>query len=391
MTSNRICELHSVGLGYRRAAEPYAVSDSQGQRVPRFFAPGRANLIGEHTDHTDGLVLPVAIDRGVTLDADLGGDEIVLVSADAEGKVRLRADGSEVPERGWGRFVAAVAAELADLDRTPVGMHGELRSDLPQGAGLSSSAALEVVLATALAAAADLELAPLDLAAACRRAERRAVGVPSGIMDQAASVLGRADHAVLLDCGRLEYRFVPLPADHVLLIADSGVRRQLETSGYAQRSAELGQALHVLDGRRPCEIGVEDLDDLLAGLDDVPARRLRHVVTENERVRQTEAALAEGRLDDLGLLFVAGHASLRDDYEVTIPELDRLVELAVDGGATAARMTGGGFGGAVIALVREELVEPVEAALADGYERDFPTRRLQVHRCRAADGARRLA
>lgn len=359
--------------------------------MPRFFAPGRANLIGEHTDHTDGLVLPVAIDRGVTLDADLGGDQIVLVSADAEGEVRVRADGSEVPVEGWGRFVAAVAAELAALGRSPVGMRGELRSDLPQGAGLSSSAALEVVLATALAAAADLDLAPLDLAAACRRAERRAVGVPSGIMDQAASVLGRADHAVLLDCGTLEYRHVPLPADHVLLIADSGVRRQLETSGYAQRSAELGEALHVLQGRRPCEVDVEDLDELLAGLDEVPARRLRHVVTENERVRQTEAALADGRLDDLGLLFAAGHASLRDDYEVTVPELDRLVDLAVDGGATAARMTGGGFGGAIIALAREDRVGRLEATLADGYGRDFPDRRLQMHRCRAADGARRLA
>ena len=209
-------------------------------------------------------------------------------------------------------------------------------------------------------------------------------------MDQAASVLGRAGHAVLLDCGTLAYRYVSLPPDHVVLIADSGVRRRLETSGYAQRSAELAQALPVLDGRRPCEVGVEDLDDLLAGLDEVPARRLRHVVTENERVRRTEAALADGRLDDLGRLFAAGHASLRDDYEVTIPELDRLAELATAGGATAARMTGGGFGGAVIALVRDDRVDAVEAALADGYGRDFPHRRLQVHRCHAADGARRL-
>ncbi|MFA9447090.1 galactokinase [Egicoccus sp. AB-alg6-2] len=358
--------------------------------MPRYLAPGRANLIGEHTDHTDGLVLPVAIDRGVTLEVDLGGDAIALRSADADGEVEVPADGSHTPEQGWGRFVAAVAAELAQAGRRPVGMRGALSSDLPQGAGLSSSAALEVVLGLALADAAEFEIAPLELASLCRRAERRAVGVPSGIMDQAASILGRADHAVLLDCGSLEYRHVPLPGDHVLLVADSGVRRQLETSGYAQRSEELAAALPVLEGRRPSEVDVEELDQLLAGVPEVPARRLRHVVTENERVRQTEQALHEGRLDDLGRLFTAGHASLRDDYEVTIPELDRLVELAREGGATAARMTGGGFGGAIIALVPSDRVTAVEATIRDGYGRDYPQHPLQLHRCRIADGARRL-
>ncbi|GGI03524.1 galactokinase [Egicoccus halophilus] len=359
--------------------------------MPRFHAPGRANLIGEHTDHTDGLVLPVAIDRGVTLEVEIGGDAIELTSADAAGTVAVPADGSRAPQAGWGRFVAAVAGELDALGRPAVGMRGELRSDLPQGAGLSSSAALEVVLALGLCHAAGFELPPLELAALGRRAERRAVGVPSGIMDQAASVLGRADHAVLLDCGSLAYRHVPLPSDHVLLVADSGVRRQLETSGYAQRAEELAAALPVLAGRNPATVDVEDLDELLAGLPDVPARRLRHVVTENERVRQTEAALRDGRLEDLGLLFAAGHASLRDDYEVTIPELDRLVQLARGGGATAARMTGGGFGGAIVALVREDRVAAVEAAIRDGYGAEYPQHALRLHRCRVADGARRLS
>ncbi|MEX2548731.1 MAG: galactokinase [Nitriliruptoraceae bacterium] len=358
--------------------------------MARYFAPGRANLIGEHTDHTDGLVLPVAIDRGVTLDAEPGGSTITLRSADADDEVHVAADGSEMPVSGWGRFVAAVAAELTDAGRTPVGLRGSLRSDLPQGAGLSSSAALEVVLATALAAAAELAIEPLALAALCRRAERRAVGVPSGIMDQAASVLGRAGHAVLLDCGSLAHRYVPMPADHLLLIADSGVRRQLETSGYAQRSEELAAALPVLDGRNPSTVSLAELEPLLAGVADVPARRLRHVVTENERVRQAEAALHEGHLAELGRIFAAGHASLRDDYEVTIPELDRLVELARAGGATAARMTGGGFGGAIIALVPDDRVVQVEDAIRDGYRHDFPERPLEMHRCRAADGARQL-
>lgn len=355
-----------------------------------FRAPGRANLIGEHTDHTDGLVLPAAIDRAVVLEAELGGDRIELTSEDAGAPVLLPADGSSAPGSAWGRYVAAVAAELAAAGRAPVGLTGRLTSDLPQGAGLSSSAALEVVVAIALCEAAGFHLPHLELAALCRRAEHAAVGVPSGIMDQAASLLGRADHAVLLDCGTLQYRHVPLPSDHVLLMVDSGVRRRLESSGYAQRTNELAAALPVLDGRRPSEVAPAELDDLLTTLEAVPARRLRHVVTENARVTATEQALRDGDLDRVGELFDAGHASLRDDFEVTIPELDTLVELAREAGATAARMTGGGFGGAIIALVAEALVAPVAEEVRLGYARAHPTRTATIHVCRAADGATRI-
>jgi galactokinase len=352
-----------------------------------FRAPGRANLIGEHTDHTDGLVLPAAIDRGVTLAAELGGERIRLVSDDADGAVDVRADGTDVPAEGWGRFVAAVAAELSAVGRPAIGLQGRLRSDLPQGAGLSSSAALEVVMAVALCAAAELTLGPLELAALCRRAEHRAVGVPSGIMDQAASVLGAADHAVLLDCGTLEHELVPLPRDHTLLIVDSGVRRQLETSGYAQRTEELAAALPVLGGRRPADVAPEELPALLADVDPVPARRLRHVVTENQRVREVVAALRAGELDQVGALFAAGHASLRDDYEVSVPELDTLVELSVEAGATAARMTGGGFGGAIVTLAPTDRSEAIADAVLIGYARRHPARRATVHACQAAAGA----
>jgi galactokinase len=353
----------------------------------RFRAPGRANLIGEHTDHTDGLVLPAAIDRAVIVEAELGGPVIDLTSSGAPEPVRVPAAGSERPERGWGRFVAAVVAELAALGRAPVGLRGQVTSDLPQGAGVSSSAALEVAVATALCAAADLRLEPLDLAAACRRAERRAVGVPSGIMDQAAAVLGREGHAIRLDCGTLEHREVPLPADHVLLLVDSGVQRQLEGSGYGQRTRELAAALPVLGGRRPSEVGLDELEGLLVGLDAVPARRLRHVITENARVRATEAALLAGDLTRVGELFDEGHRSLRDDFEVTVPELDTLVALARQHGATAARMTGAGFGGAIVALVREDLVDVVARRVVDGYGDAHPTRTATALRCRAADGA----
>ena len=356
-----------------------------------FHAPGRANLIGEHTDHTDGLVLPTAIDRGVTLEGALGGGRIVLTSDAVDGVVDVAADGSEMPASGFGRFVAAVAAELDAAGRERVGLTGSLTSDLPQGAGLSSSAALEVVVAIALSEAAAFELAPVELAALCRRAEHRAVGVPSGIMDQAASVLGRADHAVLVDCGTLAYETVPMPAGHALLIMDTGVRRQLESSGYGQRTEELKAALPVLAGRRPAEVDPEELPGLLAQLEAVPARRLRHVVTENARVRATVDAFRADDRARIGELFAAGHASLRDDFEVSVRELDAMVELAVDAGATAARMTGGGFGGAAIALVVEDRLKEVAEVVEARYRGRFPDREPALYRCTAAEGARRLA
>jgi galactokinase len=354
-------------------------------------APGRVNLMGEHTDYSGGLVLPAAIDRSVRLECDAGGDRILLTSDRFDDPVDVSATGEDAPPSGWGRYVAAVAAELDLLGRPGVGLSGKVTSDLPDGAGLSSSAALEVGVALALCAAADFDVAPLDLAGAAQRAEHRAVGVPSGIMDQAASLLGRADHAVLLDCGSLEHRLVPLPADLALLIVDSGVSRRLEDSGYGRRRAELEEALGVLGGAAPSAVGPDEAAELAAaaGLGDVPSRRLRHVVTENARVRAVEAELTAPRGPDferLGRLFAEGHASLRDDFEVSIPELDLLVELAVDSGAMAARMTGGGFGGAIVALVERERVDEVGAAVTAAYE-GRTGRTAAVHVCRAADGA----
>jgi galactokinase len=307
----------------------------------RFWAPGRVNLIGEYTDLVGGLVLPVALDLGIRLDV-VAADETALVSADVD-------DGT-----GWRRYVDAVEEELAALGRPPVGMMGELRSTLPIGAGLSSSAALEVVLALGFCAVADFTLPPLELAQVARRVEHRAVGVPCGLMDQAACVLGRAGGAVLLDTGTLEHELVPLPPGLAIAIVDSGVRRRLEDSGYATRQRELA--------------------------DRMPSR-VRHVETENERVLETVVALRAGDRGRLGEIFRAGQESLRVDLEVTIPELDRLVELALANGAVAARMTGGGFGGAIVALVDE-------AEAADFAAKMAPSGRVRV--CRASDGAREL-
>jgi galactokinase len=228
--------------------------------------------------------------------------------------------------------VTAVAVELG----VDAGFRGRVLSDLPAGAGLSSSAALEVAVALALCDSARLDIDRLELAEACRRAEERAVGVPCGLLDQAASLLSRAGHALFLDCGTGEHRHVPFPADLELLIADSGTPRRLQESGYAERRAEV-------------EAG--------------DPRRLRHVRSENERVLEVVSALENGDRAALARAFAASHASLRDDFEVSTPALDRLVAHAVAAGAIAARMTGGGFGGSIVALVEKGSGERIGARL----------------------------
>jgi galactokinase len=317
----------------------------------RFWAPGRVNLIGEFTDLAGGVALPAALDLGITLVAE-PAPTIELRSRELDETVSLAADGSGAAS-GFGRYVSGVAAELALLGRAPVGLRGELTSTLPVGAGLSSSAALEIVVGIALCAVADFELEPLELALAAQRAAHRAVGVPSGILDEAACLFGREGHAVLFDFASLEHELVALPAGVSLVIADSGVSRRLEHSGYTTRKREIGE-------RMP--------------------RRIRHLETENVRVRHVVDALRAEDLTRVGELFREGHESLRDDFDVSIPELDRLVALAYEHGAYAARMTGGGFGGAIVALVADD-----DAA---AFAERFPAR---TWISAASDGAREVA
>jgi galactokinase len=339
-------------------------------------------------------VLPVALDRGVRIDA-VPAALISLRSRQRRGAALCAADGGPLGKapRGWSRYVAAVAAELAPLGRPPVGLEGEITSTLPIGTGLSSSAALEIAVAIALCAVADFRLEPMELARAAQRAEHRAVNVPSGIMDQAASLLGRAGHALFLDSGSLEHDHVRLPSALALVVVYSGVSRRLEDSGYAKRRRELMEALAALrggggDARR---ITVADVEEL--GLASAPARRLRHVVSENDRVRETVRLLrdpSDRHLDRLGDVFREGHESVRRDFEATTAELDLLVALAYENGARAARMTGGGFGGSIVALADAGKAATLAAdVLADYLARSG--RRGSAIICRPSDGARELA
>ncbi len=299
--------------------------------MKRFRAPGRVNLIGEHTDYTGGLVLPVALDRAVTIACEPAEHTVL-----------------ESPIGGFEPYVAAVAFELDALGRRPAGIAGSISSDLPVGAGLSSSAALEVAVALALCDAAAFELAPAELIRACQRAELRAVGVPCGPMDQAVSLLGRAGHALLLDCSDLSYEHIALPPGLGILVIDSGTRRNLADTAYAVRRQEIERGLA---GAR----------------DTVALKRMRHLETENARVIEAAGALRRGDGAALGPILSAGHASLRDDLEVSTPQLDLLVALALEHGAWGARMTGGGFGGAIVAVAPVGITDQLGADVAAAY------------------------
>jgi galactokinase len=359
-------------------------------------APARVNLIGEHTDYSGGLVLPVAVDLGTTVTwAPAAGATIRLRSAAFGDSVELSADGPPpIPREGWSRYVAAVARLLHERGAPLTGLDGEIVSTVPIGAGMSSSAALTVSVGLALTSAASYELPRIELARLAQAAERLAVGVPVGLMDPASSLLGREGHALLLDCGSEEHRLVPLPPGIALVVFDSGVRHALEASGYGDRRLELERALSAIGTDRPSSLSAAEAEAkaVAAGVDDVARRRLRHVVTENERVREVVAALERpsgADLPALGRLFREGHDSLRVDFEVSIPELDLLVDLAYDHGAIAARMIGGGFGGSVLALAREDQAPGVADAVTRGYA-DRAGREATPYVCASVDGAHEI-
>ena len=341
-------------------------------------APGRVNLIGEHTDYNDGLVLPAAIDLEIWIAFLPTGDRIVeLTSLETgrSGRIDLDQIGSR---RGrWIDYVSGTAWALAEAGQPTYGFRGISASSLPVSAGLSSSAAIELASAWALSGPDGPAVDGMTLARLCQRAENQFVGVNSGLMDQFASSLGRAGAAMLLDCRSLEHRPVPLPLeDHQLVVCHTGSSRRLEASQYNARRAQCERAVMVLAEQGLPVRSLRDvtpamLPDLRRRLDGEGFRRAEHVVLENERVTATVEALHAADLATVGRLWASSHASLRDLYEVSSPELDALVEIAgaVDGVA-AARMTGAGFGGCTVNLVRRDAVDRLIEVVA----RDYPAR-----------------
>ena len=313
----------------------------------KVFAPGRVNLIGDHTDYTGGLVMPMAIDLGTTVEGERGGDWVHLFSdisaADAELPLDIEDPRDVIPE--WARYVAGVVSVI----RPEAGFTGRALTTLPVGAGLSSSAALEVGVALALG----FEGSKVDLALACQEAEQRATSVPCGVMDQLASAAGVAGHALLIDCTTLEVEPVPMPPDVEVVVMHSGQSRALVDSEYAERRASCEAAEAIIGPLRHATL--EDA----ARIEDLQLRvRARHVISENARVRRFAEALRAGRMDECGELMVESHLSLANDFEVSTHKLDLLMaSLGATPGVFGARLTGAGFGGCVVALTEPGAID----------------------------------
>ncbi len=357
-------------------------------------APGRVNLIGEHTDYNDGFVLPVAIDREVRMAARARNDRLVrLVALDFGQRTGFALDKIERDEAApWSNYLRGVAFYLQAAGFALRGLDAVIQGNVPIGAGLSSSAALEMAAALTFQLASGLELDRLRLALIGRQAENEFVGLRSGIMDQFISALGKRDHALLIDCRSLEHRLVPLPQGVRILVADSGVRRGLVTSAYNQRRAECEEGVRrlaeYLPGIRALrDVSLADLEAHQQALPEPVRRRCQHIVYENQRVLDAVAALERGDVAMMGRLMDASHASLRDLYEVSGPELDTLVDIARSTpGCLGARLTGAGFGGCTVNLVEEAAVTSVAAAI----EREYPARTGRtphLYICSAVDGA----
>jgi galactokinase len=356
-------------------------------------APGRINLIGEHTDYNDGLVLPAAIDLEVRIAYRPTDDltaTLTLLASGQTGSVRL--DGPGRRQGDWRDYLAGVAWALGSDGRRVQGFSGVLASTVPIGSGLASSAALELASAWALSGRVAPAPDGRSLAVLCQRAENDYVGVRCGLMDQYAAANGVRGAAILLDCRTKEHRVVPIPDGLALIVAHTGMPRRLDASAYNERRAECHRAASSIAGREHSVRSLRDVDEAMLErhrdvIDPIAYQRALHVVTENARVSATVAALTSGDLDTIGRLMLASHVSLRDRFEVGSPELDTLVEIAMaTPGVVGARMTGAGFGGCTLTLVHAGNAEALAGRLTREYEQRtglLP----RVWAVRASDGA----
>jgi galactokinase len=336
-------------------------------------APGRVNLIGEHTDYNDGLVLPIALPNRIVVSASKRDDgRIAVASAGHKGITEFAIDELAPESVGdWAAYPAGAAWILRESGYPIGGANLRFESDIPSGAGLSSSAALLCATLVALLGLRDLEVDPAEVARLAQRAENQYVGAPVGLMDQMASMCCTEGHALFFDIRAMSTEQIPFnPAadDLALLVVDVKAPHRHVDGEYAARRKSCEQAAAELGVPALRSIGYDDLDNALARLtDDVVRRRVRHVVTEIRRVEEAVALMHGGRLREVGPLFTASHASLRDDFEITVPELDVAVDTALEAGALGARMTGGGFGGCIIALVEANASDSVLAAIEKAF------------------------
>lgn len=383
------------------------------------WAPGRVNLIGEHTDYNDGFVLPLAVDRVSAFAGRMRGDGIIRLWSQHFKEV-AQISFESLPETfeqqratlpGWARYILGVASELARAGVTLTGFDAVVGGDVPLGGGMSSSAALEIATAQACMlfsgggftiGAAGATMTPIEVAALCQRAENIASGLRSGILDQAASVLGQPGKAVLLDCRSLEYRYLPFTAPELsLVVIDTGVRRELASSGYNERRQQCEEATKLLRDliiqHEPANVQARQIKALRDisraqferykyALPEILCKRVGYIIAENERVLQTARLLEEGNIEAVGPILWQGHAGMRDEYEISSPELDALVEIAhAVPGVLGGRMMGGGFGGCTINLVRNEAIEALRQAVNQHYP-ERTGRQASIDICRAAGG-----
>jgi len=351
-------------------------------------APGRVNLIGDHTDYNDGFVRPMAIDHAVWIAARARRDGRVSLHSLDFGETReFDATDEARGDGGWIEYVRGVAWSLRESGHPVCGWDGVVMGDVPVGAGLSSSAALELATARVFGAVCDIPWDPAAMALLAQRAENRWVGVNCGIMDQLISATGKAGHAMLIDCRTLETRAVPIPVRATFVVLDTATRRGLVGTAYNERRGQCEAAAATFGVRALRDVDPAMFERRAGELDPVTRRRARHVITENERVVAAADALAAGDLPATGRLMLESHASLRNDFEVSRDELDIMVELArVRPGCYGARMTGAGFGGCAVALVERAAAPEFASRLALDYERATGLRPA-AYPCAASGGA----
>jgi galactokinase len=351
-------------------------------------APGRVNLIGEHTDYNDGFVLPMAINRAVTIAARARQDrQVSLYALDMAEVASFDLDDLTHTDGGWAEYVKGMASILQQAGYGLLGWEGVMSGDVPIGAGLSSSAALELATARTFAAVSGFAWDGVEMAKLAQRAENQWVGVNCGIMDQMISAVGKAGHALLIDCRSLATELVPLPPATRVVILDTATRRGLVDSAYNERRQQCETAAAFFGVPALRDVTMQEFESRSSGLDPLTLRRARHIISENERTLEAAKAMQRGDAIQLGRLMVDSHNSMRDDFEISNRELNLMVEIAlVQPGCYGARLTGAGFGGCAVALVRAEDTESFAEAVARQYE-DESGLTPHVYICEATDGA----